>query len=232
MVPIFEPFKILGIDPNASDEEVKRAYRAKALKYHPDSGGDVWVFQQVQAAYEAIVRQRAKTASKESATPEESSQTAEKPSRPDSVPSSSRSETASRSVPEMPESSVQSTESRPTRLWRFITGKRPLQDETTLFILVNVLDIFTTYALLRAGGIETNPVANFFLSRWNIRGLVYFKMTLVAVVALLAQVIAHRNLARARQVLILGTVIVAMVVLYSVYLILTKIAFLSSEFGF
>lgn len=32
-----DPYKILGIDPSASDEEVKRAYRELARKYHPDN---------------------------------------------------------------------------------------------------------------------------------------------------------------------------------------------------
>lgn len=31
-----DPYKVLGITPSASDEEVKRAYRELAKKYHPD----------------------------------------------------------------------------------------------------------------------------------------------------------------------------------------------------
>ena len=31
-----DPYKTLGIDPNASDEEVKKAYRNHVKKYHPD----------------------------------------------------------------------------------------------------------------------------------------------------------------------------------------------------
>jgi len=32
-----DPYVILGIKPNASDEEVKKAYREMVKKYHPDS---------------------------------------------------------------------------------------------------------------------------------------------------------------------------------------------------
>ena len=58
-----DPFEILGIDQDATDKEVKRAYRAMASKYHPDVGGDAWVFQQVHAAYESVLHQRSTSAS-------------------------------------------------------------------------------------------------------------------------------------------------------------------------
>ncbi len=53
-----DPYKILGLQPGATDEEVKRAYRALAKKYHPDRNpGDKEAarkMQEVNAAYDQI----------------------------------------------------------------------------------------------------------------------------------------------------------------------------------
>ena len=60
-------YEILGIDPSSSDEEVKKAYRAKALKYHPDKVTDrseddrKWAedrFKKINIAYEMIKKER------------------------------------------------------------------------------------------------------------------------------------------------------------------------------
>jgi DnaJ like chaperone protein len=60
-------YKILGIEPSATDEEVKKAYRKMAVMYHPDKvatlGEDVQKaaeekFKAISQAYEAICKER------------------------------------------------------------------------------------------------------------------------------------------------------------------------------
>jgi curved DNA-binding protein CbpA len=48
------PFETLQIDPDASDEEIDRAYRRRVLEVHPDQGGTAREFQRVRAAYEQV----------------------------------------------------------------------------------------------------------------------------------------------------------------------------------
>lgn len=50
-------YKILELNKNASDEEIKKAYRKLALKYHPDRGGGAEAekkFKEVNEAYQVL----------------------------------------------------------------------------------------------------------------------------------------------------------------------------------
>lgn len=60
-----DPYKVLGVSPNASDDEVKQAYRALARKYHPDKYvnnplADLAAekMKEINEAYDTIVKQR------------------------------------------------------------------------------------------------------------------------------------------------------------------------------
>lgn len=44
----------LGISPDATHEEIKKAYRKKANKSHPDKGGDAEEFHAIQKAYDVL----------------------------------------------------------------------------------------------------------------------------------------------------------------------------------
>ncbi|MEC8555316.1 MAG: DUF5658 family protein [Planctomycetota bacterium] len=95
----------------------------------------------------------------------------------------------------------------------------PLQNETSFFILANVLDFYMTYLLLQNGGIEANPVANYFYDLGGFQGMLYFKLASVSFICILAQVIARKNMRYAQFVLIAGVAIVGLVVLYSARLL-------------
>ena len=51
-------YEILGINTNASQDEIKKAYRKLSLKYHPDrTGGDVELsekFKELNEAYSIL----------------------------------------------------------------------------------------------------------------------------------------------------------------------------------
>lgn len=50
-----EPHRVLGVPRDASEAEVRRAYRALAKRHHPDAGqGSTARFLEIQAAYEAL----------------------------------------------------------------------------------------------------------------------------------------------------------------------------------
>lgn len=53
-------WKVLGLRPDASVEDIKRAYRARAKETHPDQGGDAETFRALHRAYERALVRRAK----------------------------------------------------------------------------------------------------------------------------------------------------------------------------
>jgi len=50
-----DPYKILGVDRNSSQDEIKKAYRKLSLQYHPDKNPQgVEKFKEIASAYELI----------------------------------------------------------------------------------------------------------------------------------------------------------------------------------
>jgi hypothetical protein len=98
----------------------------------------------------------------------------------------------------------------------------PLESETCLFIFVNLLDFFLTYWGLWHGFLsESNPIARWFLDGWGlIKGLLMYKLVLVVVVCGIAQIVALERPQTARRLLLGTSLIVGIVVIYSLRLIL------------
>lgn len=62
---MMDPYQVLGVSPNASDEEIKKAYRTLSRKYHPDANVNnpnkaqaEEKFKEVQQAYDQIMKEK------------------------------------------------------------------------------------------------------------------------------------------------------------------------------
>ena len=60
-----DPYKVLGVSRNATDDEIKKAYRALSRKYHPDANINnpnakecEQKFKEIQQAYQQIIKER------------------------------------------------------------------------------------------------------------------------------------------------------------------------------
>lgn len=60
-----DPYEVLGVSPNAGDDEIKKAYRELARKYHPDNYADNPLadlaeekMKEINEAYDAITKAR------------------------------------------------------------------------------------------------------------------------------------------------------------------------------
>ncbi len=53
-------YEILGVPKNATENDIKKAYRSLAKKHHPDKGGDEEEFKKITQAYETLVNPESK----------------------------------------------------------------------------------------------------------------------------------------------------------------------------
>lgn len=59
--PGFDPYRVLGLDKSASNEEIKKRYRELLHKLHPDTSGTPgteFLLQMVMGSFELIKRER------------------------------------------------------------------------------------------------------------------------------------------------------------------------------
>jgi hypothetical protein len=114
------------------------------------------------------------------------------------------------------------------RFRKIVGGELPLETETCRFVLTSLLDLFMTFLLLyfsnrgmmRNVVVESNPVARYFISGWGTLGLVWFKIGMVTLIVLVAQIIATRRPSVAQFTLNGATLFVGSVVAYSALLLI------------
>jgi hypothetical protein len=53
-----DPHQVLGVASDAPLDKIRDAYRQKAKRYHPDSGGEEWAFRILNQAYEMLCSAR------------------------------------------------------------------------------------------------------------------------------------------------------------------------------
>jgi hypothetical protein len=92
------------------------------------------------------------------------------------------------------------------RPWVFETSQ--VQGIGTWLIILSVADLLMTFVLLRKSTafFESNPIASWFFSRWNMAGMVFFKFSMIAGVILLSEIIERNRPGWGRFVLLIGCI--------------------------
>ena len=49
------PYDVLGVQTNATPDEIKKRYKSLAQQYHPDKGGDTEKFKEINLAYTILI---------------------------------------------------------------------------------------------------------------------------------------------------------------------------------
>lgn len=93
------------------------------------------------------------------------------------------------------------------------------QSEYVWLIFFSSLDIMLTWAILRRGGEEVNPVANFVIGWWGLNGAIAFKFALMLFVIISCEIIGRRRDRAGRLLCRSGVVISAAPVVYSLGLL-------------
>ena len=90
-------------------------------------------------------------------------------------------------------------------------------------IFFSSLDIMLTWAILRRGGEEVNPVAKQIIGMWGLHGAIVFKFALMLFVIVSCEVISRRQEKSGKRLAWLAVGIAAFPVIYSFGLLIDHI---------
>jgi hypothetical protein len=90
----------------------------------------------------------------------------------------------------------------------------------TWFVFFSALDIMLTWAVLRRGGSEVNPIANHIIGAWGLNGAIAFKFSLTLLVVIVCEVVSRKRLGMGKALAVTAMVISAVPVFFSLTLLL------------
>ena len=115
-----DPYLVLGIDNNATREDIKLAYRRVAMKWHPDRNGNSAEsrerFHQAAAAYRTLYERAAKDGSRDHDNDSSQYERSRK-SRPSEEPGQSEQETRDRANHQQGDSRVETLSGCTCSIW-------------------------------------------------------------------------------------------------------------------
>lgn len=88
------------------------------------------------------------------------------------------------------------------------------------FVFFSALDIMLTWAILRRGGREVNPLADQIIQMWGLNGAILFKFSLTVLVIIVCEIVARTRYGLALGLAITAMVVSAVPVAYSLALLL------------
>ena len=97
------------------------------------------------------------------------------------------------------------------------------QSEYVWLIFFSSLDVMLTWAILRRGGEEVNPVAKLVIDWWGLNGAIAFKFALMLFVIISCEIIGRKRDRAGRILSRVGVTMSAMPVVYSLGLLVEHI---------
>ncbi len=94
------------------------------------------------------------------------------------------------------------------------------QNQYVWFVFFSAMDIMLTWAILRRGGREVNPVADQIIDMWGLTGAILFKFSLTMLVVIVCEVVGRKRLVTATWLATTAMIVSAIPVIYSLVLLL------------